>query len=85
MTISSQEIILAVWSLLLSQRQQFLNNPVARTPVTTNQQGTHELRDEVLSRVGAQYMVKNGYQVSADLDDVEFSWENDQVDVDVVF
>ena len=29
-TISSQEIPLAAWSLLLSQRQQFLNNHVAR-------------------------------------------------------
>ena len=26
----------------------------------------------------------NGYQVSADLDDVEFYWENDQLDVDAV-
>ena len=27
----------------------------------------------------------SGYQVSADLDDVEFYWENDQLDVDAVF
>ena len=54
MTISSQEIPLAAWSLLLSQRQQFLNNHLARVPVTPNQQRTHEKRDEVLSSVGAQ-------------------------------
>ena len=65
MTISSQEIPLAAWSLLLSQRQQFLNNHLARVPVTANQQGTHEMRDEVLSSVGAQEILDtNGYQVS---------------------
>ena len=46
-TINSQEIPLAAWSLLLSRRQQFLNNHLARVPVTPNQQGTHEMRDEV--------------------------------------
>ena len=76
MTIISQEIPLAPWSLLLSQRQQFLNNHLARVPVTPNQQGTHEMRDEELSSVGAQEgMDTSGYQVSAaDLDDVEFYW-----------
>ena len=29
-------------------------------------------------------MDTSGYQVSADLDDVEFYWENEQLDVDVV-
>ena len=73
MTISSQENPLAAWSLLLSQTQQFLNNHLARVPVTPNQQGTHEMRDEVLSSVGVQDMDTSGYQVSAaDLDDVEF-------------
>ena len=73
MTISSQEIPLAAWSLLLSQRQQFVNNPLARVPVTPKQQATYEMRDEVLSGVEAQNMDTSGYQVSsADLDDVEF-------------
>ena len=86
MTISSQEIPLAAWSLLLSQRQQFLNNHLARVPVTPNQQGTHEMRDEVFSIVGAQEgLDTSGYQVSADLDDVDFYWEIDQLDVDAVF
>ena len=43
------------------------------------------MRDEVLSSVGAQDIDTSGYEVSADLDDVEFYWENDQLDVDAVF
>ena len=86
MTIRSQEIPLAAWSLLLSQKQQFLNNHLARVPVTPNQQGTHEIRDEVLSILGAQEgLDTSGYQMSADLDDVEFYWENDYPHVDAVF
>ena len=42
-----------------------------------------EMRDEVLSNVGAQDMDTSGYQMS-DLDDVEFYSENDQLDVDAV-
>ena len=76
LAISSQEFPLAAWSLLLSQRQQFLNNYLARVSVTPNQQGTHEMRDEVFSSVGAQKgLDTSGYQVSAVLDDVEFYWE----------
>ena len=83
MTIFSREISLAAWSLLLSQRQQFLHNHLARPQITPNQQGAHEMRDEVLSSVGLDTSV---YQVSAaDLDDVEFYWENDRLDVDAVF
>ena len=85
MTKRSQEILLAAWSLLLSQTQQFLNNHLARVPVTPNQQGTHEMSDEVLSSVGAQDMDTSGYQVSADLDDVEFYWQNEQLEIDTVF
>ena len=59
MTISSQEIPLAAWSLLLYQRQHFLNNHLARAPVTPNQQGTLEMRDKVLSSVVAQDMDTN--------------------------
>ena len=53
LTTSSQEIPLAAWQLLLSQRQDFLNNHLARVPITPNQEGTMEMRDEVLSSVGA--------------------------------
>ena len=83
-TISSQEIPLAARSLLLSQRQEFLNIQLARVPISPNHERTMEMRDKVLSSVGAQDSKNSGYQVS-DLDDVEFYWENDQLDVDAVF
>ena len=87
MKISSQEIPLAAWSLLLSQRQQFLNKHLARVPVTRNQQGRHEMKDDVLPSVAAEeFLDTSGYQVfSADMDDVEFYWEKDQLEVDAVF
>ena len=44
-----------------------------------------KMRAEVLSSVGAQNKDTNGYQVSADVDNVEFYWENDQLGVDAVF
>ena len=83
-TVSSEEIPLAAWQLLLSQRQDFLSNHLARVPITPNQEGTMEMRDEVLSSVGAQNLDTSSYQVS-DLEDIEFNWENDQLDLDAVF
>ena len=83
-TISSQEIPLAAWQLLLAQRQDFLNNHLARVPITPNQEWTMEMRDEVLSSVGAQDLDTSSYQVS-DLEDIEFNWENSQLDMDSVF
>ena len=83
-TVSSQEIPLAAWQLLLSQREDFLSNQLARVPITPNQEGTMEMRDEVLSSVGAQNLDTSSYQVS-DLEDIEFNWENDQLDLDAVF
>ena len=79
MTLSSQQNLLTAWSLFLSQRQQFFNNHLARVPVTHNLKRKHEMRHEVLSSVGAQEAV------SADLNDVEFYWEKDQLDLDAVF
>ena len=43
-----------------------------------------ELRDEVLSSVGAQDLDTSSYQVS-DLEDIEFNWENSQLEMDAVF
>ena len=83
LTISSLEIPLAAWSLLLSQRQEFLNNHLPRVPITPNQQGTFEMREEVLSSVGAQDTDTSGYELS-DLEDIEFSWEDPAVDMDSV-
>ena len=84
LTISSQEIPLSAWQLLLSQRQDFLDNHLPRVPVTENQEGTMEMRDEVLSSVGAQDLDTSSYQVS-DLEDIEFNWDNSQLDMDAVF
>ncbi len=84
LTISSLEIPLAAWSLLLSQRQEFLDNHLPRVPVTPNQRGTFEMREEVLSSVGAQDTDTSGYQLS-DLEDIEFSWEDPAVDMDSVY
>ena len=83
-TISSQEIPLAAWQLLLSQRQNFLNNHPAPVPITPNQEETMEMRDEVLSTVGAQDLDTSSYEVS-DLKDVDFNWENSQLEMDAVF
>ena len=43
-----------------------------------------EMRDEVLSSVGAQNLDTSSYQVS-DLEDIEFDWEKSQLDKDAVF
>ena len=82
--ISSQEIPIGAWQLLLSQRQDFLNNHLARFPITPNQEGTIEMREEVLSSVGAQGLDTSSYKVS-DLEDIEFSLEDSQLDMDAVF
>ena len=84
LTIGSQEIPLAAWQLLLSQMQDFLDNHLPRLPITQNQEGTMEMRDEVLSSLGAPDLDTNSYQVS-DLEDIEFNWENSQLDMDSVF
>ena len=43
-----------------------------------------EMREEVLSSVGAQDLDTSSYQVS-DLEDIEFIWEDTQLDMDAVF
>ena len=83
LTISSQEMPLASWQLLLSLRQDFLDNHLPRVPITENQEGTMEMRDEVLSRVVAQDLDTSSYQVS-ELKNIEFNREKSQMDMDVV-
>ena len=83
-TSSSQKIPPAAWQLFLSQRQDFLNNHLARVPITPNQEGTIEMIEEVFSSVGAQDLDTSSYQVS-DLEDIEFNWEDSQLDMDAVF
>ena len=84
MTISPQGIHLGAWQLLLSQRQDLFDNHLPRVPITQNQEGTMEMRDYVLSSVGAQDLETSIYQVS-DLEDIEFDWEKSQLDMDAVF
>ena len=60
-TISSQEIPLAACQLLLSPRQEFINNHLPRVPITQNQEGTMEMKDEGLSSVGAQDLHASSY------------------------
>ena len=81
-TISSLEIPLVAWSLLQSQRQEYLNNHLPRVPIAPNQKGRIEMREEVLSSVGAQDTDTRGYELS-DLNDIEFSWEYPAVDIDL--
>ena len=83
-TISSQEKPLAAWQLLFSKKQKFLDNHFPRVPITPNQQVTFEMRKEVVSSVGAQKLDTSSYQLT-DLEDVEFNWENSQLDMDAVF
>ena len=52
--------------------------------MTPNQQGTFEMREELLSSVGAQDTDTMGYEVS-DLEDIEFRWEDPAVDMDSVY
>ena len=42
-----QKLPLAACSLLLSQRQEILNNHLARVPNTPNQEDTLKMRDEL--------------------------------------
>ena len=78
-TIGSKETPLAAWQLLLSQSQDFLDNNLPRVPMTPNQRGTFEMREEVLSSVGAQVLDTSSYQLS-DLEDIELNWENSELD-----
>ena len=82
--ISSLERPLGAWSLLLSQRQEVLDSHLLRVPITPNQQGTFEMREEVHSSVAAQDTDTRGYEL-LDLEDIEFSWEDAAVDMDSVY
>ena len=83
-TMSSEETRLAAWQLLLSQRQDFLDNHLPRVSITQTQEGAKKMRDEILSSVGAQDVDTSSYQVF-DLEDIEFNWEKSQFDMDAVF
>ena len=83
MTKNSKKFLLAAWSLMLSQRQDFLNHHRAGTPITPNQQGTMETRVALLSSVGAQDMDPSGYQVS-DVEAIGFHWGDPDLKMDAL-
>ena len=60
-----------------------MDKHLPRVPITQSKEGTIEMRNEVLSSVGAQDLDTSSYQVS-DLEDIEFNWENLQLDMDTV-
>ena len=64
--------------------KNFLENHLRRVPITPNQQETFEMREEVLSSVGAQDTDTRVYELS-DLEDIEISWEDPAVDMDSVY
>ena len=68
---------------MINQRQQFLDNHLARFPITPNQQGTWEMQDEVRASVG-DHDVSSDF-VPSDLDDIQLHWENPNVEMDAVY
>ena len=52
---------------------------MSRVPIAPNQQGTFEMREEILCSVGVQGLDTSTYQLT-DLEDLEFSWENSELD-----
>ena len=62
------------------QRQELLDNHLPRVLISPRQQGTHEMRSDLLSSVGAQAMDTSRCQVS-DLDDIEFLWDKNQLEI----
>ena len=61
-----------------------MDNHLPRVPITPNQQGKFEMREELLSIVGAQDTDTRRYELS-DLEDIEFSWEDPAVDMASVY
>ena len=72
LTISSLEIPIAAFNSLINQRQQFLDNHLARVPITPNHQGTWEMQDEVRASVRDRNVSSDF--VPSDLDDIQFHW-----------
>ena len=83
LTISSLQLPIAAFNSLINQRQQFLENHLARVPITPNQQGMWEMQDEVRASVG-DHDVSSDF-VPSGLDDIQFHWENPNIDMDAVY
>ena len=83
MSMSPQELLLPSWNLSLPHRQNFLDNHLAKIPITPEEQVTYEVREKDLSSAGAQYVDTRGYE-SSNLHHIEFFWEDPQFEVDAV-
>ena len=70
--------------LAVVPKEDYLNNHLARILITPEQQGTMGTRDEVLSIAGAQDMETSSYRESG-LEDIEFPWEDIDLNMDAVF
>ena len=64
LTISSLELPIAAFNTLIDQRQQFLENQLARLPISPNQQGTWEMQDEVRASVGDHDVSQSSFPVT---------------------
>ena len=71
-------------AIVVVSKARILDDHLPRIPITPNQQGTFEMREEVLSSVGPQDLDTSSYQLS-DLEDIEFNWGFSQLDMDAVF
>ena len=65
-------------------KTRVLDNHLPRVPITPNQQGAIEMREEVLSKAGAQD-TDTGEKELSDLEDIDFSWEDPAVDMNSVY
>ena len=74
------ELPIAAFNSLTNQRQQFPENH--RVPITPNHQGTWEMQDKVRASVG-DHDVSSDF-VPCDLDDIQFYWENPNIEMDAV-
>ena len=83
LTIISQETPLTAWFVAVPNTRIY-DNHLPRDAITPNQQGTIEMREELLFSVGAQDKDRRGYELS-DLEDIELSWEDPAVDMDGVY
>ena len=70
---------------MLSQRQDFLINHLAKGPINPKQHGTTKLRVELLSSVEAEDIRDTSWHQACDLENIEFHWKDHDLKIDAVF
>ena len=70
--------------LIFSEKHEFLDNHVARFPITPNQKRTQRKREEIFSSGRAQHMDTKYWELSVS-DDIDFVWETPQLDLLAAF